>query len=273
MRELIALRHARFRDLMKEVDHVVAVCQWAKELLLRNGVPVQKVTVSRHGLPEQTVAHQPADSLSGRERPLRVAFLGRLDPIKGTDLLIQAVLGIPDAPLQLDVFGIRQEASDGAYVCRVEALAARDPRIRLLAPLPSTKVVGLLRNYHLLAVPSRCLETGPLVVLEAFAAGIPVVGSDLGGIAELVRHGVNGLLVKPNSVHDWRRALVRLSEDRELLGRLRCGVRPPRSMEEVAGEMLDLYRALCATEPPRQQTVLPSLRSAAAAPGGRESAC
>ncbi len=101
-----------------------------------------------------------------------------------------------------------------------------------------------LRDYDLLVVPSQWLETGPLVVLEAFAAGIPVLGSRLGGIAELVKDGENGILVEADSVAAWAAALNRLSRESELLRRLRSGVRPPRTMADVAEEMLALYHSI-----------------------------
>jgi glycosyltransferase involved in cell wall biosynthesis len=104
------------------------------------------------------------------------------------------------------------------------------------------QVVALLRQYHLLAVPSRSLETGPLVVLESFAAGTPVIGSSLGGVAEWVRHQVNGLVLDPDDVSAWADALRRCAEDRGFLAKLRQGVMPPRSMADVADEMAQLYR-------------------------------
>jgi glycosyltransferase involved in cell wall biosynthesis len=82
------------------------------------------------------------------------------------------------------------------------------------------------------------------VVLEAFAAGIPVLGSDLGGIAELVEHEVDGLLVEPASPEAWGGALRRVLDDPDLLTRLRRGVRPPRRMGQVAEEMLAVYHRL-----------------------------
>ena len=59
---------------------------------------------------------------------------------------------------------------------------------------------AFLSRIDVLAVPSQWLETGPLVVLEAFAAGTPVIGSDLGGIRELVSDGRDGLLVPHDDV-------------------------------------------------------------------------
>jgi glycosyltransferase involved in cell wall biosynthesis len=146
-------------------------------------------------------------------------------------------------PIQLHLFGVNQSAD--AYERELRSLAGDDPRIEFLPPVPNGDVVELLRvGYHALAVPSRWLETGPLVVLEAFAAGVPVVGSALGGIRELVRHEVDGLLVQPESVAAWRQALARLADDRELLQRLERGIRPPHGMDTVAEEMLALYERL-----------------------------
>jgi glycosyltransferase involved in cell wall biosynthesis len=95
------------------------------------------------------------------------------------------------------------------------------------------------------AVPSQCAETGPLVVLEAFAAGVPVLGSHLGGIAELVTDDRDGVLVDPpNRLFAWVRTLERLVKDTELLPRLRTGIRPPREMSDVAADMQAIYAEL-----------------------------
>ena len=86
------------------------------------------------------------------------------------------------------------------------------------------------------------METGPLVILKSFAAGTPVIGSNLGGIAEWVRHGENGLLVDFDDVSGWRDAFRRCAENREVLVSLRRGVKPPRGMQHVAHEMANIYR-------------------------------
>jgi glycosyltransferase involved in cell wall biosynthesis len=81
-----------------------------------------------------------------------------------------------------------------------------------------------------------------MVVLEAFAAGVPVIGSNLGGIAELVQHEVNGILVEPASVVAWSQQLQRLCQDRQLLMRLGAGIKSPQTMEAVAAQMLSIYQ-------------------------------
>jgi glycosyltransferase involved in cell wall biosynthesis len=231
MAELVALRQSAFRGLMNEVDHIVALCQWTKDLLVENGVPAEKITLSRHGLPtadgEWRIANGGSNNSKSEIRnsqlPLKIAFLGRLDPTKGADLLIGAIRSLPEASLVLHLYGIAQGEAGVTYLKKLKTLAAADPRIVFFPPVPSDQTVELLRGYDLLVVPSRWLETGPLVVLEAFAAGIPVMGSDFGGIAELVQHETNGLLVESQSIQGWSQAIQRCCEEPALLDRLRRG--------------------------------------------------
>ena len=229
-RELIAHRAAMFRSLVDAADAVVALAAWSEELLRRNGVPSGKLVVSRPALPHALAASLPPLRRAGE--PLRVAFFGRADPVKGLATLVAAVRA-SDAPLSLDVFAVGGDAR--------ELGAAADPRIRFMDPVAPDQVVSTIAHYDVLAVPSEVKETGPLVVLEAFAAGVPVVGSALGGIGELVVDKVDGILVPAGSVPGWRDALGALARDPAAVERLRAGVRPPRTMDAVAGEMAALY--------------------------------
>jgi glycosyltransferase involved in cell wall biosynthesis len=244
MRELVDLRHGSFRALMNEVDHIVTVCDWVNSVLLVNGVPPAKITLSRHGLDDPSVGAPSVPGLTLADTPIRVAYLGRMDRVKGVHLLVEALRALPKAHLELHVYGVIQGASGEAYSRFLHELAEGDSRIVFHPPVSSDQSVSVLREYHALAVPSQWLETGPLVVLEAFAAGIPVIGSDLGGIAELVEHEVNGLLVPPHSVPAWSDAFRRLLDESTLVGQLRAGVQAPRTMRQVADEMLHIYEHL-----------------------------
>lgn len=239
LRALMTARLAATRAFLAEVTHIVAVCQWAHDLLVTNGIAPTKITLCRHGIvqPSRPPIAAPAGS------PLRAAWLGRFDPTKGAHLLVEAVRTRPTLPLTLDLYGVPQDPEGTRYAERLRTSAGNDPRIRFHAAIPAEAVVARLQCYEVVAIPSQCLETGPQVVLEAFAGGVPVVGSRLGGIAELVTDGVNGVLVEPpGSAKAWGMAFARLCGDRALVGRLRAGITPVRTMGEVAGEMAALYR-------------------------------
>ena len=248
MTELIRYRHAAFHSLMSEVDHVVAVSSWVKDVLVRNHIPPAKITVIRQGLCHTQFALTKDRGEEASETALKIAFFGRLDPTKGVDILIKALRFDLQLAVQFDIYGVSQGGVGDTYQQKLHDLAQEDPRIRFKCPVPADEVVKILADYDLLAVPSQWLETGPMVVLEAFAAGIPVIGSNLGGIAERVEHEVNGLLVEPNSVEAWYRELQRLCQDTEIRLRLRAGIRPPQTMQIVAEEMMALYSTVLKTD-------------------------
>lgn len=234
---LMQLRQGATREWWAAADRIIALCEWTRRLLLLNGVPETRIRKVRHGLAvEARTAAQPNLSLT----PLRFAFLGRLDATKGIDLVVDALRMMPSLSVQVDLFTISPPEAD-PKMKRLFDDVKKDPRLRLREPVSSSEVIDTLTNYHALLVPSRWLETGPLVVLEAFAAGVPVIGSRLGGIAEWVTHEQDGLLVEEPSVEAWLATLTRAVEETDLLPRLRKGVCPPRSMREVAKEMMDIY--------------------------------
>lgn len=177
--------------------------------------------------------------------PLRLGYFGRLAALKGVDILVDALRQVPDVPVRLDIHGVRNSGSE-THAALIEAAVAKDPRIALQSPVPHGAVIETMRRCDFVVVPSRCLETGPLVVLEAFAAGTPVVGSRLGGLTELVTIGVDGLLIAPNDSQTWAAEIAALSRDPERIAKLRAGVRPPRTVEDVAREMAALYDTVLA---------------------------
>jgi glycosyltransferase involved in cell wall biosynthesis len=229
----------RFVHFVSKVDHVVAVSQWVSEILKRNGIPPGKITLSRQGIvmSEKT----PPPMRHDQAGPLKIAYFGRIDRTKGPDLLFQALKIIPGANVLIDIFAICYSAApDRDYEC-LEAQAQQDQRVHLRASISPDKVIGLMTEYDLIAVPSRWLETGPLVALEAFAAGVPVLGANLGGIAELVHDGVDGILVAPDDPVAWAATIKRLADDRQMIDRLRAGIVPPRTIDEAADDMAKLY--------------------------------
>ena len=243
MRELAVMRLSVARSVLQEADVVVSLTRWVSELLRVNGVPADRIVESPHGVVgERNPVVRGAHTRSG---PVRVAHLGRVDPVKGTGLLIEALRLARNADVSLDIFGIVQ--SDGArhLLDSLRLLAGDDSRIQFHAALSPEAVIPTLADYDFVAVPSQWLETGPLVVLEAFAAGVPVIGSALGGIADKIRDGVDGILVHPyQSASAWTAALQRIAADRDAGGVLRRGVEPPRSMDDVALDMERIYRGL-----------------------------
>jgi glycosyltransferase involved in cell wall biosynthesis len=137
---------------------------------------------------------------------------------KGADLLIAAFRRLAaDFPaVKLKLLGWFPDRE------RLEALTGGAPQIEILKPRPNLEVFEILRRAAVLALPSRC-EGTPVVVMEAMAAGVPVVASDVSGIPTLVRDGESGFLVPVENVEMLEARLRQLLSDRGL--RKRMGAR------------------------------------------------
>ena len=123
--------------------------------------------------------------------------------------MLEALQRVPNAKVRLDVHGLRQAGSEN-YTAQLENAAVGDPRLRSDRPFPPDGVIAAMRVCDLVVVPSRILETGPLVVLKSFAAGIPVLGDRLGGSRQLVADGIDGVLIKPDNSATWSSPLGEL---------------------------------------------------------------
>jgi glycosyltransferase involved in cell wall biosynthesis len=244
MKELVLRRHAAIRQLLLRADHIVAVCGWAQEVLRVNGTPPNKISLCTHGIKwPDTKSSAMQRASSPTTGVTKIVFVGRIDPDKGLHVVIDALRLIPEARITFDIFGSPQSDANLAYKDDLVRRAAGDRRIVFNGPLPPREVVRRLEDYDFLAVPSQWMETGPLVILEAFAAGIPVIGARIGGIADLVQDEVNGLLVEPTAIANWCDVLQRVATDPTIRSRLRAGVSAPRRSVDVADDMLALYAA------------------------------
>ena len=201
--------------VLARADAVVALARRTAQLLRRDGVPADAVHVIPSGFEPGTFGDRDReDAFAGFGRP-RVGFVGRLAPSKRPDLLVRAFAAM-SREASLVVVG------DGPLRERVEEMAASSVprgRVHLQGFVEHTQVPRVLASLDVLVLPSEYEELGSVLV-EAMAAGVPVVATDVGGIPEVVRDGETGLLVPPGDVAALTAALDRLTADRELRRRL-----------------------------------------------------
>jgi glycosyltransferase involved in cell wall biosynthesis len=126
---------------------------------------------------------------------------------KGVHVLLDAVSQLPAGDYELLVFGDPDVFPD--YVASLRE-SARGMPVRFLGRFDSDRAPDVYAQLDAVVVPSLWLENSPLVIHEAFMARLPVVGARIGGIADLVTDGHNGLLYDPASARDLADALRRL---------------------------------------------------------------
>lgn len=231
-RQLTAAFQAAWRQLAELADAIHVLAEWSREVLLRNGVPEPKLHLIRTAGPLPLPPRQRKPMQDGI---LTLVYWGRCHPVKGLHLVVEAIQALPlSAPIRLDFFG---PYWDSAYGRDLQARISGDQRFQLCGSVPKNELLPRLQHYDLAVVPSTWLETGPLTVLEAFAAGLPVAGSNLGGIRELLE-GVPGCFLMPLEAKAWREFLGRVLREPGLLGQTDIPRLP--SFAELAADLQNL---------------------------------
>jgi len=245
---LVQQRKDALQAWMRSAAHVIVVAGWLKEVLVRNEIPADHVTVSRHGLSESMRATQQEAARKRpprtEEDPLRVGFVGRFTEVKGPHVMVEAVRRLPDdIDVEVHLYGMAQSDEDRAYLSDMKDSAADESRVQFCGPMTDDNRVEAFAGFDVLAVPSIWFETGPYTVLEAFAADLPVLGSNHGGIAERVDDGESGMLVPPGDVGAWTTALKQLHETFQN-GRWEWTLPNLRTSRAISRDMDQMYRDL-----------------------------
>ncbi len=193
---------------------VQRIAQHAADAVVVPSPSAARVAVDWAGVPPNRVviipnAIDPAD-WPAAERTGDVVFLGRLDPVKDVPTLVAAVARLPG--VHLHVYG------DGPDRPRVEAAAATiADRVTFHGTVARPQ--SALARAGVLVLPSLAEGFG-LVLIEAMAAGVPVVATDVPGVRDVVRNGVTGLLVPPADPAALAAAIGRVLHDRPLADRM-----------------------------------------------------
>lgn len=237
MASLIERNIVRQNRLHDGVDAMVLLTEWARQTMHANVGTANKLHLNRLGAvwngpqPRRT---RPASS------PLRLGYLGRFDPIKGVVVLARALASLPR---ELDLIMEFRGPLGSKTEEQVRNLCAGDKRVRFEPAVSPSEVSRVLASWDVLLCPSIALEGGPTVAIEAQAVGTPVIGSGIGGLAELVEDGVNGLLVPPGDVGALARAIERVvREPASTVARWFARVPIARTMDEVTQDYIALYR-------------------------------
>ncbi len=238
----IARLEARKTFLRATLNHTNAIISpscFLRDIFIEAGVTAERITFSRQGrdfpgLTSSLLTKTPAAYL-------RVGYMGQIAPHKGVHTLFNAARQLPSAALGVKIFGDTHAFPD--YARQLRELERQDTRVRLAGVYERTQVSRVLRNLDVVVVPSVWYENSPNTILEALAHHTPLIVSDLGGMAELVQDGVNGLLFAPGDASSLAARLQQLLEEPELLSRLRAGIQPVKSVAAEMAELQHVYEA------------------------------
>jgi glycosyltransferase involved in cell wall biosynthesis len=234
------LREITLRHLLGQVDAFVSPSDFLKQRFVEWGLEAARITVIPNGLAAVTPA--PHREAARRDR---FAFFGHVNRFKGAKLALDA-----SARLTADGVAHRLDLHGGAAFQTPEFMA--DFAQRLAAAPMATHHGGYdreslgarMRDADWVVVPSLWWENAPLVIQEAFAHRRPVITADIGGMAEMVRHGTNGLLFRAGDARALAEAMARAAGDPDLWQLLVDGIALPVTLDQAADAQLRLYASL-----------------------------
>jgi glycosyltransferase involved in cell wall biosynthesis len=230
-------RLAAARRLFDQIDLFVAPSASIAREFQRLGLDESKIRVSDYGF----VPLPPVSTNgNGAKHPLlRVGYVGTLAWHKGVHVLLDAVRALPAGTFEVRIFGDCDMFPD--YTARLRAQAAGLPA-SFAGAFDRERVQDVYSSIDVLVVPSIWLENSPLVIHEAFMAGVPVVGARIGGIPELVADGVTGLLYEAGSAMALSEALRWLIDNPERVREFRARILSESRVKAIADDALEWER-------------------------------
>jgi glycosyltransferase involved in cell wall biosynthesis len=220
-----ALDH--MRELINMIDVFLVPSHTLRDFFIQQGVPATKLLYSKYGFNSQNISYQPKKY--EKQAEINFGFMGRVIPSKGIKVLTDAFQNI-DA--KLSIYGNIGNQKRFLEKTNIQFKGGYDNK----------SINQVLHEIDVLIVPSTWLENSPLVIQEAFLAGVPVITSNIGGMKELVIEGKNGFLFEVGNAESLKDCITKITDNPQILNTLDVSKHSVRTIEEDAAFVLETYK-------------------------------
>ena len=233
------------------VDHFSAPSHFLAERYIRWGIPAARMTV----IENVTAPAAPAGAAVVEPDPamFRVGFFGQISFLKGINVLLEAAALLDEAEVgnvQFDVHGDYRGQPEEFQKDFLERMGKAGRNVRFHGPYENQRVDQLMRSVDVVLIPSIWWENSPVVIQECFRNRRPVICSNIGGMAEKIRHGIDGFQFPVGSATDLAALLRHLADDRSRVTAVASGMQYPETAAAIVDQHLAMYAKVLA-EPAR----------------------
>lgn len=231
------------KECLRYVDLLTVPSNFSKNIMMEKlGISEEKIRCSENG---QKVFQSLLKKKPETDR-LTLGFLGQINPYKGLDVLLEAMEKIEgEYNIHLRIHGVRTSDPDEAYFSRkIRPRLRKLKQVEYCGPYTREKLPEILGGLDLVVVPSIWWENSPLVIQEAFMAKVPVLCSNIGGMAEKVTDGVCGWHFKVNDSEDLFKKIVHAYENKKKLDLFRENIPAVKTLSENVTELENIYLLL-----------------------------
>lgn len=242
------MRKRLIQSHMSHVDLFIAPSAQLRDRYVDWGIPTEKIMVEEYGrLP---LAYEPGNPR--RKKRNRFGFFGQFSHYKGVNVVLQAAKRLADEDVDATIYlhGANLEIQPPEFQEEfAELLEVSGERVVLIGRYEHDQLGSLMENVDWVLVPSRWWENSPLVIQEAFMHGRPVICSNIGGMAEKVTDGVDGLHFRVGDPEDLAKTIAGAADSSQLWRSLSGGISPVYPMRTHVKELIEVYDGLLSPEP------------------------
>ncbi|WP_394128927.1 glycosyltransferase family 4 protein [Shewanella maritima] len=239
------LREKYIKRIFSRVDQFVSPSHFLRQRYVDWGLEPDSITVIENGqLPIVDVTDTKGNR-SQESDTVNIAYFGQVNPYKGIDVLLEATKLLPkklNGKYRIDIHGANMEHQKGAFKERIaELLEEVGDSCRFHGAYENHEMPALLANSDWVVIPSVWWENSPVVIQEAHNYQVPLIVSDIGGMAEKVTNNVDGIHFRVGSYSDLADKMINVITDKTVRQRLSNGIRKPLSIGDCVEQHLSLY--------------------------------
>lgn len=235
-------RNYKIKTVLSNIDYFIAPSEYLQNRFIQFGIPPGKIESLRHGLNSGLFT----DTQKVKTDKIRFTFIGTILPAKGLHTLIEAFNRMDGKKAELRIFGRLHSYVGFEYYLPYLKRKITNNNIRLMGEFSHLEIAKIFKETDVVVVPSIWNENCPLIIQEAFFSKTPVIASRIGGIPELIKDGINGLLFKPGDVNELQQKLQYIINNPDVLEKFQENIPKVKCIEDNAKEIEGIYSKLIA---------------------------
>lgn len=218
------------RNIINDVDIFISPSLTLKNFFIDQGVKENKIKYLKYGFNTEKIQFH--KKYYEKNDVINFGFMGRVIPTKGIQVLVEPFNELRNT--SLSIYG-----SIGAQKRFLES-----ENIKFEGAYTNNTIDDVLSKIDVLIVPSIWYENAPLVIQEAFLAGIPVITSNIGGMAELVKDGINGYTFEVGNSKSLKKVIEKIIIDPRILNSLQSSRESVVTIENDVKSIIEIYKEL-----------------------------
>jgi len=230
------LREKYIKNHFDMVDHFISPSLFLKKRYVEWGIEEAKISVIENGLPEAASSVIDAGNEDILKPKQTFAFFGQINPYKGIDVLLQALTLLPKAirqQVRVEIHGANLDQQESKYQKKVKKLLKKLGKTAIFqGAYEQHEMPTLLRAVDWAVVPSIWWENSPVVIQEALAAKVPLIVSNIGGMSEKVRDGIDGFHFRHSNPADLAAVIERCVMQPTIRSKMSDNIKPILKLEE-----------------------------------------